>query len=208
MMAINAPEHRVQTGHDETPIERAQRRTSEAQVLDGVVKSAWAMVGMLCRDVRRDRDWDILGYGSFPAWREDNLPFSKSLACDSEKMIGELDGWSDEEILELPYSTAKFVTTKIPRSRQTSALKTAARTMKPEAFEEEVIAKNGDLHIERKAWMNVPFEVSQKKIVKGALELYKEIERDETISYAAFFEKLAADYIREHAKEARARIGK
>jgi hypothetical protein len=191
---------------DETPLERAQRRTGEAQVLDGMIKSAWAMVGMLCRDVRRDKDWEIVGYGSFPAWREDNLPFSKSLACDSEKMIGELDGWSDEEILEMPYSNAKLVTTKIPRSRQTPALKKAARTMKPEVFEQSVIDSHPDLHIERKAWMNLPLEESQKKIIKGALELYKEIEGDEFISYAAFFEKLAAGYIWSHSEEAKARM--
>jgi hypothetical protein len=164
------------------------------------------MVGILCRNVRRDRDWELVNYGSFPAWREDVLPFSKSLACDSEKMIGELDGWADEEVLEIPYSTAKLITSKIPKSRQTPELKKAAQRLKPEDFEEKVIKDNEDLHIERKAWMNLPLEVSQKKVIKGALELCREIEQDEALSYSQFFEKLAAGYIRDHVEEARERM--
>jgi hypothetical protein len=203
---LNAPEIRVQTLDTETPLERAQRRTDQARVLDGVIKSSWALVGILCRDVRRDRDWEIMGYGSFPAWREDVLPFSKSLACDAENLIGQLDGWKDDEIVELPYSTAKFVTTKIPKSRQTPELKKAARRMKPEAFEEQVISRNPDLHIERKVWVNLPLEESQKRVIKGALELCRELEQDETLSYSQFFEKLAAGYLNDHHKEAAIRM--
>jgi hypothetical protein len=191
---------------NETPLERAQRRTDEARILDGVIKSSWAIVGILCRDVRRDQDWKLMDYGSFPAWREDVLPFSKSLACDAEAMVGQLDGWNDEEIIELPYSTAKFVTTKIPKSRQTPELKKAARRLKPEAFEEKVIKENGDLLLEKKVWVNLPLEESQKQVIKGALELYREIEGDDFCSYAAFFEALAARYIQDHADEAKARM--
>ena len=206
-MKLNAPEIREPVQClDESPLERAQRRTDEARVLDGVIKSSWALVGILCRDVRRDQDWKLMGYGSFPAWREDVLPFSKSLACDAEAMVGQLDGWNDSEIIELPYSTAKFVTSKIPKSRQTPELKKAARKLKTEDFEEKVIAENGDLHIERKVWVNLPLEESQKKIIKGALELYKEIEQDDFCSYAQFFEKLAARYVMDHAIEAKARM--
>jgi hypothetical protein len=120
-------------------------------------------------------------------------------------MIGELDGWADEEVLEIPYSTAKLITSKIPKSRQTPALKKAARTLKPEDFEDKVIKENGDLHIEKTEWMNVGFETSQKKIVKGAKALYEEI-TGETIGWAAFFEALSARYIQDHAEEAKARM--
>ena len=205
MMGLGAPEVRVQK-LDETDLERARRRTGEAQVLDGMVKSAWAMVGLLCRDVERDQDWKILGYHSFAEWRDENLPFSKSMACDAHAMVKQLHGWTDDEIVEMPYSNAKLITSKIPESRQTPALKRAARTLKPDDFAERIIRDEPDLHLERTAWMNVPFEESQKKIVKGALELYRAIECDEGISYAAFFEALAASYIREHMAEAKARM--
>ena len=201
---MSAPE-RVRS-LDETPLERARRRTDEARVLDGVIKSSWAMVGILCRNVRRDRDWELVNYGSFPAWREDVMPFSKSFACHSEKMIGELDGWADEEVLEIPYSTAKLITSKIPKSRQTPELKKAAQRLKPEDFEEKVIKDNGDLHIERKSWMNLPASESQKTIYDEAREVYRVLEGDPEIRWVDFFEYLCAEYTLRYKAEAREKM--
>jgi hypothetical protein len=72
--------------------------------------------------------------------------------------------------------------------------------------EVDLAIDNGDLHIERKSWMNLPASESQKTIYDEAREVYRVLEGDPEIRWVDFFEYLCAEYTLRYKAEARERM--
>jgi Fe-S-cluster formation regulator IscX/YfhJ len=179
-----------------TPLDRAHKRDTQARCLDGVLKSSWAMLGLLCRDVQQDRDWELLGHHSFDAWIEDALPYSRSHARFALSLIKDLSGDIAEEVLlNTPLASANVLRQLPKKLRQDAKVQEAATNGKPKEFREQISKDHPETHIELQVRQVFNWTESQSRVISETVDAWRVLQDDPEASYEVVLESLCAGWL-------------
>jgi hypothetical protein len=168
-----------------TAQERAQARDSFVRTFERQF-SDWTEIARVCIDIKRDRDYLLLGFESWNAWLLNAAPRSRSylyIVCGRyEELITDIP---DQELCQIPLGCAGELRKLSPAARRSSKIRQAARSQ-PAALREVIKREFPDQHIESVVEKKLKFTASQWDRIEAAYDAYRVL--DPTASLEVFFE--------------------
>lgn len=178
-----------------TPLERARARDSFVRSFERTFRQ-WQEIAKCCLEVKRDGDWELLGFHSFEAWLGDAAPASRRYIFLVMGIHDDLSHDIPDEILDkIPLGTGQI----LHREVKSKALRRDPRileaaTHKPKKFVSTVKQIAPEQHLEGYQVKKLNFSVSQAETVEDGWDAYRHLE-DETISLEAFIEWVVNDWL-------------
>jgi hypothetical protein len=158
-----------------SPKERAEARDSYVRNFDRQFKD-WSEIASCCLAVKRDRDWETLGFHSFEAWLTNAAPASRRyiflVMGLHENLSPDL---SPEELSNIPLGSAKVLTQMSKSARKDPKIKEAAK-QKPSEFIKSVQNCTPEQHIELRHRVTLDFQESAWAVIEATFEKYKVME--------------------------------
>lgn len=176
-----------------SPKERAKARDNYIRDFDRQFAD-WSSIAKVCLDVRRDKDYELLGFRTWDAWLIDAAPRSRSYIYWSVKTFEKLSpDIPEEDLAQIPPGSASVLLSVSPAVRSTSKIRRAARE-KPAKLRATIKKEFPEQHLESVVPYKTKFKQTAWENIQEAFECYKAFE-DEGISLESFLEWLAIDYM-------------
>lgn len=168
-----------------SPRERAEARDSRVREFESQW-SAWAEIARCCIEVRRDRDYELLGFTSWHAWLMDAAPRSRSyiyLAIGRyEELLPDIP---EEELQQIPLGSAGVLRQLSSKIRQNPKIREAAK-QKPSAVRKILAEDFPEQHIEHIVEVKLKFTASQWQVIQAEYDAYRMAEPNASLE--SFFE--------------------
>jgi hypothetical protein len=173
-----------------TPKERAESRDSFIRAFDAQF-SNWFAIAKCCVEMKRDKDYEILGYESFGKYITQAAPRSRSYLY---LVIGRYEELApdipEKELAEMSLGSAGVLKQLSPAIRRQSKIRQAAKG-KPAELRQVLEQEFPQQHIESLVEKHLKFPLSQWEKIETAYETYKLT--DETATLEEFIEWLVSE---------------
>ena len=174
-----------------TPQERAAARDNYVREFDRQFRQ-WSDIAHCCLDVKRDRDWELLGFHSFDAWLKDAAPASRAYIYAAigfyDTLIPDIP---EAELQQIPLGSAGVLAKMSPNARQDPEIRKAAKS-KPSEFLKRVQEIRPEQHMESKIRQVLVFSASQWSVVEATFQKYQ-VMLDPDATLASFIEFLCSE---------------
>jgi hypothetical protein len=171
-------------------LQKAKRHDSFVREFDRQFAD-WTAVAKVCVEVEREREWEILGFDSFPAWLVSAAPKSRSylylVMGRYKELIADIP---ETELAQIPLGSAGVLKQLSPAVRRNPRVQEAAKK-KPQELCEVLDKEFGEQHVEARVKKILWFPVSAWAIIESKYEAYKL--KDEHAQLEDFIEFLVSE---------------
>jgi hypothetical protein len=176
-----------------TPQERALARDNFVRAFEQQF-SNWVSIAKCCSEVRRDKDYELLGFETFAQWMMATAPRSRSYIylaiARYEELIPDIP---ESELQDIPLGSAGILKQLSSSVRRQSKIRQAAK-QKPSDLRQVLKESAPEQHIEVLEVRTLRFTASQAEVFDEMLAGYRAINENEASAEEAV-EWLASQWL-------------
>lgn len=166
---------------------------ARARQIEQAWKSTWLELADLCITMRDNELWNEGGFESYSSWLISACPTSRSMAYLAVGIREELKDISDADLKGIPLGNADILKNLNKASRTDRKLLDAAKSHPPREFISEAILSDPTAHLEK--LVKKHFTATQWTTIAGALERFRVIREEPTISDADALEYMCGEWM-------------
>jgi hypothetical protein len=184
-----------------TPEERAASRDAYIRSFERAFLD-WSGIAKVCIDMKRDRDWELLGFRSFGAWLTDAAPCSRSYIYTAidlyHKLAADIPA---EELSAMPMGSAQLLTGVSTATRRDPKAKSAAKKGKRQ-LRKTMATDFPHEHIDASTTLDIPQGLMD--VLEEGVDVYTTLSR-EPITLLPFMEFLVSDWLASECQDEQGR---